>query len=104
MSKKYSAEQLLYRQLEASGYKFETEYRFHPDRKWRFDFALVDEMIAIEVEGGVWKGGRHTSPQGFMNDAEKYNEAAVMGWKVLRIPSQWVADEVVLDYLERLTG
>ena len=60
------------------------EYRFHSTRKWRFDYAIPEHKIAIEVEGGVWTGGRHTSPQGFLGDMEKYNTATVMGWRVLR--------------------
>lgn len=36
------------------------EYRFHPKRKWRIDFYLPEYGIAIEIEGAVWKQGRHT--------------------------------------------
>lgn len=60
------------------------EHIFHPHRKWRFDYAFPAHNIALEVEGGVWQGGRHTSPKGFLGDMEKYNAAAVMGWRVLR--------------------
>ena len=41
------------------------EYLFHPTRKWRFDYAIPDHKIALEVEGGVWTGGRHTRPRIF---------------------------------------
>lgn len=61
-----------------------TEYRFHPVRKWRFDYAVPALMIALEVEGGVWTGGRHTRGAGYLGDVEKYNEAALLGWLVLR--------------------
>lgn len=65
------------------------EHKFHPTRRWRFDYAIPEHKIAIEVEGGVWTGGRHTSPKGFLNDMEKYNTATVMGWRVLRtIPDE----------------
>ena len=65
------------------------EYRFHPTRRWRFDYALPQHKVAVEVEGGVWTGGRHIRPKGFLGDVEKYNAAAVLGWKVLRVtPSQ----------------
>ena len=58
------------------------EYRFHPVRRWRFDFAYVDRRLAIEIDGGQWKprGGRHASD----GDREKLNAAAVLGWRVLR--------------------
>ena len=60
------------------------EHRFHETRKWRFDYAIPDMRIALEVEGGVWTGGRHTSSAGFIKDMEKYNRAALLGWLVLR--------------------
>lgn len=60
------------------------EYRFHPSRRWRFDFAWPERMIALEIEGGVWQSGRHTRPSGFLGDIEKYNAAAAMGWRVFR--------------------
>lgn len=60
------------------------EYRFDATRRWRFDLAWPDRMLAVEVEGGVWTGGRHTRPTGFIADAAKYNAAAAQGWTVLR--------------------
>jgi very-short-patch-repair endonuclease len=61
------------------------EYTFHPTRKWRFDYAMLSHKIAVEVEGGAWTQGRHTRPKGFIADMEKYNAAALMGWRVLRV-------------------
>lgn len=62
----------------------EPEYRFAPPRRWRFDYAWPDAKVALEVEGGVWIRGRHTRGSGFLKDMEKYNAAAVRGWRVLR--------------------
>lgn len=61
------------------------EHKFHPLRRWRFDYAWPAEFIALEVEGGVWTGGRHTRGAGFVKDMEKYNAATVLGWRVLRV-------------------
>ena len=60
------------------------EYRFHPVRMWRFDYAIPSLKIAIEVDGAVWTGGRHTDPAGYIGDMTKLNTAASMGWLVLR--------------------
>lgn len=64
--------------------EFVPEFRFAPPRRWRFDFAWPQHKIALEVEGGVWTKGRHTRGAGFMADIEKYNEAACLGWRVVR--------------------
>ena len=70
----------------AYGLEAITEYKFHPKRKWKMDFAIVDKKICIEIEGGVWmKKARHTSGKGFIADMEKYNTATAMGWRLIRI-------------------
>jgi hypothetical protein len=62
----------------------ETEYKFHPSRKWRFDYCWKDKMIALEVEGGIWTNGRHTKGSGFIKDMEKYNNAALLGYRLIK--------------------
>ncbi len=73
-------------QCKAAGYpRPEVEYAFHPVRKWRFDYAWPHHgRIALEVEGGIWTGGAHAQPIGIERDMEKYNAAALLGWRVLR--------------------
>lgn len=75
------------------------EWTFHPTRKWRFDFAWPDYQIAIEVEGGMHKIGRHQRAPGFQSDCEKYNEAAVLGWIVLRYTPAMIQRGVVMNHL-----
>lgn len=70
--------------LAAEGKPFEREYKFHPKRKWRFDFAILDKKIAIEFEGIMSKKSRHTTAKGYTGDCDKYNEAQKLGWVVLR--------------------
>lgn len=60
------------------------EHRFLPDRRFRFDVAFPDAKIAMECDGGVWTGGRHTRGVGATSDAEKFSLAAIAGWRVLR--------------------
>ena len=74
----------------------EREYRFHPIRRFRFDYAIPSKMIAIEQEGGAWTNGRHTRGKGYISDMEKYNLATSMGWRVLRFtPDQMMTTETI---------
>lgn len=66
----------------------EKQFKFHPTRKWTADFAYPKYKILIEIEGGVWISGRHTRGAGFINDCEKYSQAAILGWRVLRYPEK----------------
>ena len=66
----------------------ELELVFHPERKWRFDFAFPKAKLAVEVDGGVWIQGRHTRGSGFVKDMEKYNAATILGWRILRFQPQ----------------
>ena len=77
-----------------------SEFQFHPTRRWRFDRAWPDRMLAVEVEGGTWSGGRHVRGSGFRSDCEKYNEAAMLGWTVLRFTSGMIRDGQALRTLE----
>lgn len=60
------------------------EFRFHPTRMWRLDFAWPALKLAVELEGAIWTGGRHTRGAGVLGDMEKYNALSLMGWKLLR--------------------
>lgn len=62
---------------------FRREYRFHPSRQWRFDFACPARKIAIELQGGIFgKKSGHNTGVGIRNDMEKGNEAQRLGWRV----------------------
>ena len=88
--------------LKALKIGFEQEYKFHPERKWRADFFITGTNILIEVEGGIWSGGRHTRGKGFIADMEKYNAAAIMGFKVLRFDTQQVKSGLAIKQIEEL--
>lgn len=67
----------------------ELQHRFHPERRWRFDFAFPDERVAVEVDGAIFaaengtEAGRHARGAGRCADMEKRNAAAELGWLVL---------------------
>ena len=82
--------------------EFIKEHEFHPTRKWRFDYACLEHKIAIEVEGGVWSGGRHTRGKGFLGDIEKYNEATSMGWRIIRVTPSELLRTNILRLIEKI--
>jgi hypothetical protein len=70
--------------LKSKGIAYELEHKFHPKRKWRADIAIPSLNVLVEFEGIIATKSRHTSVTGFTNDCEKYNQAQLIGWKVLR--------------------
>lgn len=88
MSQKSAAQQAI--AYAFSAYEPRTEYRFHPKRLWRFDVAFPGRLLAVEVDGGVWTGGRHTRGAGYQKDIEKLTTAYLMGWLVIRVTPDMV--------------
>lgn len=85
----------------------EPEREFHfalPERRFRFDFAWPELKVAAEIEGGTWTGGRHTRPQGFEDDCDKYNLATLRGWRVFRFTAAMVTDGRALETLRKAIG
>ncbi len=77
------------------------EYKFHPDRKWRFDGAYSWLMLAYEVDGGTYSGGAHVRGVGVENDNEKRNEARVAGWWVFQFTRKMIESGMAIDQWER---
>jgi very-short-patch-repair endonuclease len=70
------------------GIEMVREHRFHPSRKWRFDFAWPSIKLAVELDGR----GRHQTVKGARDDCAKHNAAVLLGWRVLRYPATDIAD------------
>lgn len=62
------------------------EYKFDPTRKYSADFAFPEKRLLLEIDGGVYlkHGGRHNTDK----DRDKLNQAAVLGWRVIRFSTQ----------------
>ena len=107
-AKREGLEKVMEQQLRALGIPFEREHRFAPSRKWRFDFAfeslpmVPDAKVALEVEGGSWVAGRHSTGVGMAADCEKYAQATILGWRVLRATTNQVRDGTALSWIERM--
>ena len=64
--------------------KPEREYRFHPERQWRLDFAWPDQRVGVEIQGGTYRKGGHSTGAGIRRDQEKLNAAQELGWRLLQ--------------------
>lgn len=93
----------------------ESQYRFHPQRKWRADIAVPAERLLIEIEGVVRPGAknpktgkpllsRHQTITGYREDCRKYNSAVIAGWRVLRVTQDMVKSGEALETVEKALG
>jgi very-short-patch-repair endonuclease len=76
------------------------EYRFHETRKWRFDLAFPEQKLAVEIEGGIWQYGRHNRASTFIKDLEKYNNACMLGWYLLRFSTEMVKKGIAVQSIK----
>jgi hypothetical protein len=80
------------------------EFRFHETRRWRCDYMWMigSKKIILEIEGGVFmKKSRHTSGAGFTADCEKYNEAVLAGFIVLRVTKYHLISGQAVRWVKR---
>jgi len=77
------------------------EFKFHPTRKWRADWAWPEHRVVLEIEGGVYTRGRHVRPTGFLKDIAKYNELAALGWRLLRTTPSGLHDLETIALIKR---
>ena len=73
------------------------QHVFHPTRQWRFDFAIPELMVAIEVQGF---GAGHNSKEGMHNDYVKHNAAVLLGWTLIYIMGMDLKDQVISSTCE----
>jgi hypothetical protein len=88
-------QEFLTRWRQLNGPDLQEEFEFSPTRGWRFDFAHLPSLTAIEIEGGTWSGGRHTRGKGYSEDCQKYNAAVHLNWRLFRFTSDMLANDPV---------
>ncbi len=85
------------------------EYHFYPKRGWRADFAWPNQKLLVEFEGGIFvraqKNGQdygwHQSVARMLGDMEKYNVAALLGFRVLRFSAKEVKSGKAVEQIEQ---
>lgn len=71
-------------------------FRFDPARAWHFDFAWPSKMIAAEVEPATTLT---RSARLYRNELDKFNSAALRGWRVFRFTPHDVRDGRAMELL-----
>jgi hypothetical protein len=77
------------------------EHRFDPERRWRFDYAWPDAKVALEVQGGLFNGGRHSRGPALLKEHEKLNAAACAGWRILYTIPRDLCTKDVIEMIKR---
>jgi len=88
--------------LDKLGIEYVREHKFHPTRKWRFDFFIPACLVAIEAQGGTRNNGGHNRHAGYENDCRKFAEAAILGITVLAFTSDQIKSGEAIDTIKRL--
>ena len=78
----------------------EREYRFAKPRRYPADFAYPEQHILIEVEGGIYSGGRHVRGKGYEEDCRKYNLAVLKGLRVLRFTRTMIENGEAIETIK----
>lgn len=94
-------EELFYAQCQAVGRTPIRQYRFLPPRRWRFDFAWVEYSLALELDGGIHKQGRHNRAGGITADCVKLAAAVIDGWRVLRVTPEQVRKGLAVAWVQQ---
>jgi len=99
-------EDLFAMQLDAAGLGgYVREYQAIPGRKFRFDFAWEKERLLVEINGGTFTKGGHSSGLRLRRDYEKLRLAQDHGWKVYPFDAQAVrSGEAVEQVRKALEG
>jgi hypothetical protein len=94
--------------MREAGFGFLPELKFCEGRDWRADYLinerydqLLTRDVLVEIEGGVWKQGRHTRGSGYVNDLKKYNMASALGFKLFRFTTEEVLNGTAKAFLEK---
>ena len=91
------------------------QYHWHPQRRYRSDFAYVPERLLVEVQGGVWgrynartgeweagKRSGHSGGTGMEGDCRRTCDALEHGWRILPVTPDMVASGEAVARIERV--
>lgn len=74
-----------------------SQYKFSPDRRYKADFAHIESLTLVEIQGGIWSNTKmgHNSGSGLERDYDKLCQAQIEGWAVFFISSNMIKEEYI---------
>ena len=95
-------EDLFALQLDAAGLTgYVREYQAIPGRKFRFDFCWEKERLLVEINGGTYSKGAHSTGTGIARDYEKFRLGQDCGWEVYPFDTKEVKNGTALATVEK---
>lgn len=84
----------------------EFEFRFHPTRKFRFDFSWSDQKLGLEVQGALFARipGGHNRGARIRQEHAKRNLAACLGWRILYCEPETLCTKALVDHIRWALG
>lgn len=73
-------------------------------RRFRWDFAWPDQGLLLEVQGGIWTKGGHTSGTGVTRDCAKASLAALAGFRCLYVTGGHISSGLALKWIQEALG
>lgn len=81
-------------------------------RGWRFDYAWAggdsggpdQPLLALEVQGGCFAGGRHSRGGALRQEHHKLNTAAELGWRVIYCFPETLLTTATANTIKRCLG
>lgn len=87
-------------QMRACGIEYQEQVKAVAGRRFTWDFQVNN--VLIEVQGGIWKKGGHSTGRGITRDCEKANLAALHGYKTLFFTAEMVHSGEAVRMIEEV--
>lgn len=105
MPKRTELEDELALQMDLAGIRYEREYKAIKGRQFRWDFLVpINDPergnVLVEVQGGIWIKGGHSTGAGITRDAEKANLANLAGFTCLVMTKETIKSGQALKWIQ----
>ena len=89
-------------QLKLAQIPFEPEFKAVPGRRLRWDFRICSAApgLLVEVQGGIWKVGGHSTGKGITRDMAKLNLATIAGYRCLQVGAEHIRSGQALRWIQ----